>query len=76
MLYVSEDICTMAVVHVVCGHCYDIHRIQSAYTKAAAVGRHRKGSGAALGPATFFVVSFVLALSSVNVVVGVGKLQM
>ena len=58
-----------------CGHCYDIHRIQSAYTKVAAVGRRQKGGGAALGLATSFVVSFVLALNRVNVVAGVGKLQ-
>ena len=49
--------------------------IQNAYTKLAAVGRHRKGGGAALGPATSFVVSFVLALNRLNVVAGVGKLQ-
>ena len=57
----------MAVVHAVCGHRY----IQSAYTKVAAVGRRRKGGGAALGPATSFMVSFVLALNRVNVVAGV-----
>ena len=74
-LYLSEDTCAMAVIHVVCGHCYGIHYIQNAYTKVAAVDRHRKGGGAPLGPATSFVVSFVLALNRVNVVAGVGKLQ-
>ena len=40
-----------------CGPCYDIHPIQSQYTKVAAFGR-----------ATSFVVSCVLALNRVNVV--------
>ena len=40
-----------------CGDCYDIHPIQSQYTKVAACGR-----------ASSFVVSFVLALNRVNIV--------
>ena len=40
-----------------CGTCYDIYLIQSQY--------HKRG-GAAFGPATSFVVSFVLALDTVN----------
>ena len=48
-----------------CGYCYDIHRIQSQYTKVAAVGRHYKK---AYGRGTSFAVSFVLALNRVNVV--------
>ena len=40
-----------------CVVCYDIYLIQSQYTKVAAVGR-----------ATSFVVSFVLALNRVNIV--------
>ena len=44
-----------------CDHCYDIHPIQSQYTKVAAVGRQHKRGGS-------FVVSFVLALHRVNVV--------
>ena len=51
-----------------CGDCYDIHPIQSQYTKEAAVGRHHKRGGAAFGRATSFVVSFVLALNRVNIV--------
>ena len=39
-----------------------------ATTKEAAVGRHHKRGGAAFGRATSFVVSFVLALNSVNIV--------
>ena len=46
-----------------CGDCYDIHPIQSQYTKVD----HKRG-GAAVGRATAFVVSFVLALNRVNVV--------
>ena len=65
-----------------CGDRYDIYRIQSRYTKVAAFGRHHKRGGAAFGRATSFVVSFVLALNSVNIVavttilvlhVGVGR---
>ena len=44
-----------------CGHCYDIHPIQSQYTKVAAVGRQHKIGGAAFGGATSFMVSFALA---------------
>ena len=51
-----------------CGDCYDIHHIQSHYTKMAADGRHHKRGGAAFGSATSFVVSFVLALNRVNIV--------
>ena len=51
-----------------CGDCYDIHPIQSQYTKEAAVGRHHKRGGVALWPRHLFVVSFVLALNTVNVV--------
>ena len=36
--------------------------------KVAACGRHHKRGGAAFGRATSFVVSFVLALNSVNIV--------
>ena len=32
-----------------CGDCYDIHPIQSQYTKLAASGRHHKRGGAAEG---------------------------
>ena len=51
-----------------CADCYDIHPIQSQYTKVAAVGRHHKRGAAAFGRGTSFVVSFVLALNRVNVV--------
>ena len=51
-----------------CGDCYDIHPIQSRYTKVAACGRHHKRGDAAFGRATSFVVSFALALNRVNVV--------
>ena len=51
-----------------CGHCYDIHPIQSQYTKVAACGRHHKRGDAAFGRATSFVVSFVLPLNKVNIV--------
>ena len=51
-----------------CGDCYDIHPIQSLYTKVAACGRHHKRGDAAFGRATSFVVSFVLALNRVNIV--------
>ena len=51
-----------------CGDCYDIHPIQSQYTKEAAVGRHHKRGGAASGRATSFVVSFVVAMNRVDVV--------
>ena len=40
-----------------CGDCYDIHPIQSQYTKVAAFGR-----------ATSFVVSLVLAVNRVNII--------
>ena len=50
------------------GRRYDIHPIQSQYTKVAAVGRHHKRGGAAFSHATSFVVSCVLALNKVNVV--------
>ena len=50
-----------------CGDCYEIHAIQSQYTKVAAFGRHHKRGGAAFGRAISFVVSFVLALNSVNI---------
>ena len=40
-----------------CGDCYDIYHIQSQHTKVAAFGR-----------ATSFVVSFVSALNTVNIV--------
>ena len=40
-----------------CGNCDNIYPIQSQYTKVAAFGR-----------ATSFVVSFVLALSKVNII--------
>ena len=48
------------------GDCYEIHSIQSQYTKVVAVGRHHKTGGATFGRATSFVVSFVLALNMVN----------
>ena len=51
-----------------CCDCYDIYLIQSQYTTRAAFGHHYKRGGAALGRATSFVVSFVLALNSVNIV--------
>ena len=51
-----------------CGECYDIHPIQSQLSKVAAVGRHHKRGGAALGCATSFVVSSVLAMNKVNIV--------
>ena len=51
-----------------CGDCYDIHPIQSQYTKVAACGRHHKRGDAAFGRLTSFVVSFVLALNRVNIV--------
>ena len=51
-----------------CGHSNDIHPIQSQYTKVAAFGRHHKRGGAAFGRATSFVVSFVSALNTVNIV--------
>ena len=51
-----------------CGDRYDIYRIQSRYTKVAAFGRHHKRGGAAFGRATSFVVSFVSALNTVNIV--------
>ena len=51
-----------------CGHCYDIHPIQSQYTKVAACGPHHKRGDAAFGSATSFVVPWVLALHRVNVV--------
>ena len=50
-----------------CGNCYDIHPIQSQYTKVAAVGRHHKRGGAAFGRATSFVVSFVCALNGASI---------
>ena len=50
-----------------CGDRYDIHPLQSQYTKVATVGRHRKTGGTAFGRATSFVVSFVLALNRVNI---------
>ena len=52
-----------------CGDCYDMHPIQSQYTKVAACGRHHKRGDAAFGRATLFVVSFLLALNRVNIVV-------
>ena len=51
-----------------CGDCYDIHSIQSQYTKVAACGRHHRRGDAAFGRATSFVVSFVLALNRVSIV--------
>ena len=51
-----------------CGHCYDIHPLQSQYAKVAAFGRHLKRSDAAFGHATSFVVSLVLVLNRVNAV--------
>ena len=51
-----------------CGDRYDIYRIQSRYTKVAAFGRHHKSGGTAFGRATSFVVSFVSALNTVNIV--------
>ena len=50
-----------------CGNCYDMHLIQSQYTKVAACGRHRKRGDSAFGRATSVVVSFVLALNEVNI---------
>ena len=40
----------------------------TATTKVAAVGRHHKKGGAALGRATSFVVSFVVAMNTIDVV--------
>ena len=37
-----------------CADCYDIHPIQSQYTKVAAVGRHHKRGAAALRPRHLF----------------------
>ena len=51
-----------------CGDCYDIHPIQSLYTKMPACGRQHKKGDAAFGRATSFVVSCVLALNRVNIV--------
>ena len=51
-----------------CGGCYDIYPVQSQYTKVAAFGRQHKRGDAAVGRATSFVVSFVLALNMVNIV--------
>ena len=51
-----------------CGHSNVIHPIQSQYKKVSAVGRHHKRGAAASCRGTSFVVSFVLALSGVNVV--------
>ena len=51
-----------------CGDCYDIHPIQTQYTKMAACGRHHKRGDAAFGSATSFVVSFGSALNTVNIV--------
>ena len=51
-----------------CGNCYDIHPIQSQYTKVAACGRHHKRGDEAFGRATSFVVSFVLPFNRVNIV--------
>ena len=51
-----------------CGDCYDIHPIQSQYTKVAAFDRQHKRGGTAFGRTTSFVVSFVLALNKVNLV--------
>ena len=51
-----------------CGNCSDIYLIKSQYTKVAACGRHHKRGDAAFGRATSFVVSFVLALTKVNIV--------
>ena len=45
-----------------CGNCYDIYLIESQYK-----GNHRRG-GAAEGRDTSFVVSFVSALNTVNIV--------
>ena len=47
---------------------YDIELIQSQYTKMAASSRRHKGGSAAFGRATSFVVSFVSALNTVNIV--------
>ena len=49
-----------------CGHCYDIHPLQSVYTKVAAAGRHRERGRVAFGRATSFVVAFKLACKRVN----------
>ena len=51
-----------------CGDCYDIHLIQSQYTKVAVLCRHYKRGGAAFGNTASFVVSFVLALNMVNTI--------
>ena len=51
-----------------CGNCYNICLIESQYTQVAAFGRHQKKGGAALGRATSFVVSFVLALNKTKIV--------
>ena len=45
-----------------CSDCYDIHPIQSQYTR-----NHKRG-GAASGCATSFMVSFVVAMHGVDVV--------
>ena len=50
-----------------CGDCCNIYLIQSQYTKVAAFGRHHKRGGADFGRATSFAVSFVLALTKVNI---------
>ena len=44
-----------------CGHCYDIHPIQSQYK-----GNHKRG-GAAEGRAPSFVVCFVFALNGASI---------
>ena len=52
-----------------CGHCYDIHPIQSQYKKMAAAGHHHhQRGGTAFCRAIPFVVFFILALNKVNVV--------
>ena len=51
-----------------CVDCYNIYLIQSQYTKVAAFSRQLKRGGAAFGSATFFLVSFALALNGVNIV--------
>ena len=51
-----------------CGDRYDIYHIQIRYTKVAAFGHHHKRGVAAFGRATSFVLSFVSASNTVNIV--------
>ena len=51
-----------AVIELTANRCISF----TANTKAAAVSRHDESGGAAIGHATFFVVSFVLVLNRIH----------